>query len=134
MSEERQGTPQKEPAEARAKGRILRPPGLAVFVGFLVLVIVAWWLYADRLVERGVEETGTSLVGALVELDVVLGKKPEIPSYPVCVECKMKENCCRYEYGEVCLGPITRAGCDARCPSNGFWCFGCRGMLATDRA
>jgi uncharacterized protein (TIGR03545 family) len=69
VSEERQGTPPKEPAEARAKGRILRPPGLAVFVGFLVLVIVAWWLYADRLVERGVEETGTALVGALVELE-----------------------------------------------------------------
>ena len=57
------------------------------------------------------------------------GKNPEIPTYPVCVECKLRENVCRYEYNEVCLGPITRAGCKARCPSNGFWCFGCRGLI-----
>jgi coenzyme F420-reducing hydrogenase gamma subunit len=57
------------------------------------------------------------------------GRTPHLPDYPVCVECKMKENCCRYDYQEICLGPITRAGCDARCPSNGFWCFGCRGAL-----
>jgi sulfhydrogenase subunit delta len=54
---------------------------------------------------------------------------PQAPTHPVCVECKMRENCCRFEYDEICLGPLTRAGCDARCPSNGFWCFGCRGFL-----
>jgi coenzyme F420-reducing hydrogenase gamma subunit len=59
---------------------------------------------------------------------VALGKTPEIPTYPVCVECKQQGNVCRYEYGEVCLGVITRAGCRARCPSGGGWCFGCRGL------
>ncbi|MBN1411567.1 MAG: hypothetical protein JW969_12035 [Spirochaetales bacterium] len=60
---------------------------------------------------------------------IATGKEPVIPYYPVCVECKEKENVCRFEYGEICLGPITRAGCDARCPSNGAWCFGCRGFV-----
>jgi sulfhydrogenase subunit delta len=60
---------------------------------------------------------------------LLTGQRPKLADQPVCVECKMKANCCRYDYDEVCLGPITRAGCDARCPSNGFWCFGCRGIL-----
>ena len=57
------------------------------------------------------------------------GVEPVIPSYPVCVECKMRGNVCRFEYNELCLGPITRAGCNAPCPSAGFWCFGCRGFV-----
>ena len=60
---------------------------------------------------------------------IALGKKPFVPTYPVCVECKMKENVCRYEYNEICLGPVIRAGCGAKCPSGGFWCFGCRGFV-----
>ena len=58
-----------------------------------------------------------------------MGKTPIIPNHPVCVECKMKENVCRFECGEVCLGPVTSAGCGARSPSNGLWCFGCRGYV-----
>jgi len=60
---------------------------------------------------------------------LLMGKTPEIPDYPVCVECKMKENVCRWEYDEICLGPITRAGCGAKCPSASFRCFGCRGYV-----
>jgi sulfhydrogenase subunit delta len=60
---------------------------------------------------------------------LLLGKRPMVPDYPVCVECKAKENVCRWEYNETCLGPITRAGCEAKCPSAGYRCFGCRGYV-----
>jgi len=61
--------------------------------------------------------------------NLVLGKKPDIPEYPVCVECKRNENICVYEKGIQCLGPVIRAGCNARCPSFGGYCFGCRGLV-----
>jgi sulfhydrogenase subunit delta len=60
---------------------------------------------------------------------LLMGKTPEIPEWPVCVECKAKGNPCLWEYRQVCLGPIIRAGCGARCPSSGFRCFGCRGYI-----
>jgi sulfhydrogenase subunit delta len=60
---------------------------------------------------------------------VLLGKTPTIPDYPVCVECKLKENVCLFDKGGVCLGPITRAGCDAICPTYGTGCEGCRGLI-----
>jgi len=64
---------------------------------------------------------------ARVIKSLLVGAEPSLPNYPVCVECKKAGNVCRYELGEICLGPITRAGCGARCPSYGMWCFGCRG-------
>ncbi|MDD5326940.1 MAG: cytochrome B [Phycisphaerae bacterium] len=60
---------------------------------------------------------------------LLMGKTPDIPLYPVCVECKAKGNPCLWDEGQVCLGPIIRAGCGARCPSFGFRCFGCRGYV-----
>jgi coenzyme F420-reducing hydrogenase gamma subunit len=49
------------------------------------------------------------------------------PVYPVCVECKQRYTICMFDKGGLCLGPITRAGCDAPCPAGGLGCFGCRG-------
>lgn len=60
---------------------------------------------------------------------LVAGRRPFTPNYPVCVECKQRGIVCRYEYNEVCLGPLVRAGCGARCPAGGAWCFGCRGYV-----
>ena len=57
------------------------------------------------------------------------GRQPPIPDYPVCVECKLRENGCLYEQGKPCLGPIVRAGCGALCPTFGHGCEGCRGLI-----
>ncbi|MCU0689817.1 MAG: hypothetical protein MUF54_00310 [Polyangiaceae bacterium] len=61
---------------------------------------------------------------------VVLALPYNSPVYPVCIECKQRFNTCRFEHGELCLGPVTRAGCDAPCPSAGLGCYGCRGPAA----
>jgi sulfhydrogenase subunit delta len=60
---------------------------------------------------------------------LLLGKLPDIPDYPVCMECKLKENACLFLHGQACLGPIVRAGCGAICPSFGVGCEGCRGLI-----
>jgi len=57
------------------------------------------------------------------------GREPDIPDYPVCVECKLAENVCVFDKGMTCLGPVTRAGCQAWCPSYGSPCEGCRGLV-----
>ncbi|MBN2473641.1 MAG: oxidoreductase [Pirellulales bacterium] len=48
-------------------------------------------------------------------------------AYPVCLQCKQRFTVCRFDMGELCLGPITRAGCNAPCPAGGLGCWGCRG-------
>lgn len=60
---------------------------------------------------------------------LLLGKKPEIPNFPVCVECKMAGNICVFEKGMTCLGPVIRAGCNAICVTSGRHCWGCRGLV-----
>jgi sulfhydrogenase subunit delta len=61
---------------------------------------------------------------------LLLGMKPPIPDYPVCVECKQKENVCLFTKDIACLGPVTRAGCKAICPTYGQSCEGCRGHIS----
>jgi len=60
---------------------------------------------------------------------VLAGVKPVLPNYPVCVECKYNENECLLLKGVICLGPITSAGCDSRCPNSQWPCTGCRGLV-----
>ncbi|MFO7761051.1 MAG: NADH:ubiquinone oxidoreductase [Thermodesulfobacteriota bacterium] len=59
--------------------------------------------------------------------DLVVGKTVYQPEYPVCLECRANRNICLFDLGQPCLGPITRAGCDAWCPGNRLGCWGCRG-------
>ncbi len=61
---------------------------------------------------------------------LVLGRKPEIFDHAVCVECKLSENECVLDKGQFCLGPVSRAGCNAICPANGQYCTGCRGLVS----
>jgi sulfhydrogenase subunit delta len=60
---------------------------------------------------------------------LLIGKKPEIPNHPVCVECKMNGNVCVFERSMTCLGPVTRAGCGSICVNAGRFCWGCRGLV-----
>lgn len=60
------------------------------------------------------------------------GRKPNIPSYAVCVECKQRFiTCGLVAHGPTCLGPVTQAGCNALCPSYHRGCFGCFGPKET---
>jgi len=61
---------------------------------------------------------------------LIIGRQPEKRDIAVCVECKLNENECVIDRGMFCLGPVTRAGCGAICPSNGQYCTGCRGTIS----
>ena len=76
---------------------------------------------------RGCPPVTSELVKVIQAL--LLQKKPDIPNYPVCVECKMAGNICVFELGKTCLGPVTRAGCNAICVTAGRHCWGCRGPV-----
>jgi coenzyme F420-reducing hydrogenase gamma subunit len=56
------------------------------------------------------------------------GAKPALPGHSVCMECKRRGNVCVVvARGEPCLGPVTRTGCGALCPSFNRGCYGCFG-------
>ena len=60
------------------------------------------------------------------------GRKPNIPTYSVCLECKRHMNVCvAVASGTACLGPVTQAGCGALCPAFNRGCFGCFGPMET---
>ncbi len=60
------------------------------------------------------------------------GRRPNIPAYSVCVECKKRGIVCGLVSDSLtCLGPVTQAGCGALCPSYHRGCFGCYGPKET---
>jgi len=85
------------------------------------------------------------IVSALLAL--LDGKEPELSTLTVCDDCprtrtegftipELKRwvdnydadpDKCLLEQGYICMGSVTRTGCDATCPSNGVPCRGCWG-------
>lgn len=60
------------------------------------------------------------------------GRKPNIPSYSQCIECKLAGTVCvMVAEGKPCLGPVTQAGCGNVCPTCDRGCFGCFGPKET---
>jgi len=59
-------------------------------------------------------------------------RKPNIPAYSVCVECKLRGTVCvMVASGIPCLGPVAQAGCGAICPAYRRGCYGCFGPKET---
>lgn len=75
---------------------------------------------------------------------LVEGRQPERYETTVCSDCKRRVSrsgrtlrlhpghdvapgTCLLTEGLLCLGPVTRGGCGASCPSVGAVCMGCRG-------
>ena len=56
------------------------------------------------------------------------GVAPVLPSEKVCQECKRAgQVCVLVSQAAPCMGPVTRAGCGALCPSFGAPCYTCFG-------
>ncbi len=63
---------------------------------------------------------------------LLAGRRPDLPGHSVCFECKARGTTCLLVAGDrPCLGPVTRAGCGALCPTYGRGCFGCFGPADT---
>jgi len=58
------------------------------------------------------------------------GRRPDVSTASVCMECKLAGNVCvTVAHGIACLGPVTHAGCGALCPAYHRGCYGCFGPM-----
>lgn len=79
---------------------------------------------------RGCPINKDQLVEVIAAL--LIGRKPRVPRYSVCIECKRRGTVCvTVAQGIACLGPVTQAGCGTLCPSYNRECFGCFGPKET---
>jgi len=63
---------------------------------------------------------------------LLANRRPNVPAYSECVDCKLKGNVCvMVATGIPCLGPVTHAGCGALCPTFNRGCYGCYGPKET---
>lgn len=58
----------------------------------------------------------------------LLGAPATTPRTTMCGSCRINERECFLQRGTLCLGLVTRKGCDARCVAAGRPCNGCRGI------
>lgn len=62
---------------------------------------------------------------------LLMGAMPRDERAKLCLSCKREQKVCvMVTRNEPCLGPVTRTGCGALCPSFGRGCFGCYGPVA----
>ncbi|MFX1563307.1 MAG: F420-nonreducing hydrogenase, partial [Promethearchaeota archaeon] len=76
------------------------------------------------------------------------GETPTLSTKSICDECPLERltepptqlrrnheipepGKCLLSQGFLCMGPATRAGCNAECPNRGMPCTGCRGPAET---
>jgi sulfhydrogenase subunit delta len=79
---------------------------------------------------RGCPVNSSQLLEVLAAF--VQDRRPRIPTYSVCVECKRRGAVCvAVAHGTPCLGPVTQAGCGALCPAYSRGCYGCFGPQDT---
>ncbi|MFA5047694.1 MAG: hypothetical protein WC516_01490 [Patescibacteria group bacterium] len=71
--------------------------------------------------------TGDEFMEAAHQL--LAGRMPKLAQSPVCEECQGRGYECLLQKGEICLGPITLAGCRAVCLKSKQACWGCRGLF-----
>lgn len=63
---------------------------------------------------------------------LLVGRRPNLPTSSVCGQCKARgTTCIMVARGTPCMGPITRAGCNAICPAYDRGCYGCFGPAET---
>lgn len=74
----------------------------------------------------GCPVNGRQVVAAV--RDLLFGVSPRTSDDSLCLECKRAGNVCvLVAKGEPCMGPVTRTGCGALCPSVGRDCYACYG-------
>lgn len=63
---------------------------------------------------------------------LLVGRRPNLPTSSLCGQCKARgTTCIMVARGIPCMGPITRAGCNAVCPAYDRGCYGCFGPSET---
>jgi coenzyme F420-reducing hydrogenase gamma subunit len=81
----------------------------------------------------GCPVTGSQVLAAARAL--LFGVPPWHEKDKVCLECKRRQTVCvLVAKGVPCMGPVTRTGCGALCPSFGRDCYACYGPAENPNA